>query len=106
MNHPLTRRSGTLSPSQGERDGVRGRFMDEKSRTRTKGRFLEAREKRANFRLPLNHPDKDGEAVSEAPWKRRTCSRRSQPVRLKRSMTSSQSPLASRTVSSAPSRTV
>ena len=44
MNHPLTRPSGTLSPSEGERDGGRGRFMDEKSRTRTKGRFLEARE--------------------------------------------------------------
>src|SRR5438132_49751 len=27
MNHPLTRPSGTLSPSEGERDGVRGRFM-------------------------------------------------------------------------------
>ena len=26
MNHPLTRPSGTLSPAEGERDGVRGRF--------------------------------------------------------------------------------
>jgi len=25
---PLTRPSGTLSPSEGGRDGVRGRFMD------------------------------------------------------------------------------
>src|SRR5436190_1665636 len=28
MNHPLTRPPGTLSPSEGERDGVRGRFME------------------------------------------------------------------------------
>src|SRR6266480_7176163 len=28
MNLPLTRPSGTLSPSAGERDGVRGRFME------------------------------------------------------------------------------
>src|SRR6266550_785030 len=28
MNHPLIRPSGTLSPSEGERDGVRGRFME------------------------------------------------------------------------------
>jgi len=28
MNHPLTRLPGTLSPSEGERDGVRGRFME------------------------------------------------------------------------------
>ena len=28
MNRPLTRPSGTLSPSEGERDGVRGPFME------------------------------------------------------------------------------
>src|SRR5205809_364461 len=28
MNHPLTRPPGTLSPSEGERDGVRARFME------------------------------------------------------------------------------
>jgi len=28
MNHPLTRPPGTLSPSEGKRDGVRGRFME------------------------------------------------------------------------------
>ena len=28
MNIPLTRPSGTPSPSEGERDGVRGRFME------------------------------------------------------------------------------
>src|SRR5207302_4225330 len=30
MNHPLTRPSGTLSPSEEERDGVRGRLMESK----------------------------------------------------------------------------
>jgi len=32
MNLPLTRPSGTLSPSEGERDGVRGRFMESRDR--------------------------------------------------------------------------
>ena len=31
MNHPLTRPPGTLSPSEGERDGVRGRFMESRT---------------------------------------------------------------------------
>jgi len=35
MNHTLPRPSGTLSPSEGERDGVRGRFMGHHSLLRT-----------------------------------------------------------------------
>src|SRR5256885_102846 len=41
MNRPLTRPSGTLFHSEGERDGVRGRFMERRpgGRLRARGRF-------------------------------------------------------------------
>src|SRR5439155_26313901 len=52
MNHPLTRPPGTLSPSEGERDGVRGRFMERGQGGRLANeRFSESPECCAGFLL-------------------------------------------------------